>query len=235
MYCVDCGSSLPMSSPSCSHCGRKLPNQTYPAAPTRNEIRAGTSSSPSHSVANGLGRLVYEFNHASRAGKFLIVLACLLLIYIVVHSYPNQVAAPPVQQQSSLSAAQQTDSPKTQANEKPEKAAVAASKDAEQEAQTATEQKKPEGLTIGAHHRIAFATLVQEVYQSEGRRIGVAATGKDFDTLELSSALIMEGTSTLDAAREIYGANTSKKARELKFKRIIIKGTESGYSEFLPL
>ncbi len=81
--------------------------------------------------------------------------------------------------------------------------------------------------------RIQFAKLIEAAYQKDGRRIGVAATGDNYDTLELYSGLIMEGTYTLEAAREIYGDETMKMVRQLKFRRIVIRGTESGYSESL--
>jgi hypothetical protein len=93
----------------------------------------------------------------------------------------------------------------------------------------------PTTLPIDAKKRIEFAKLIQEGYQSDVRCIGVAATGKDFDTLELSSGLIMNGTYTLDAAWEIYGAGTLNMVKQLKFKRSTINGTEPGYSESLPL
>ena len=63
--------------------------------------------------------------------------------------------------------------------------------------------------------------------------MAVRATGENFDTLELSSGLIIEGSYTLDAAREVYSPEILKTLKHLKFKRVIIKGTESGFAEGL--
>jgi hypothetical protein len=53
----------------------------------------------------------------------------------------------------------------------------------------------------------------------------VATTGKNRDTLEISSGLIMEGTHTLDAAREIYGPDKMRELKHLRFERVEIRGT----------
>jgi hypothetical protein len=110
-------------------------------------------------------------------------------------------------------------------------ARVEREKGASQEAQAAEEQKKLDQLPLDAKSRVAFAKLIQAAFQADGRLIGVAATGENFDTLELSSGLIMAGSYTLDAAREIYGSDTLKMLKHLKFKCILLKGTELGYSE----
>jgi hypothetical protein len=58
--------------------------------------------------------------------------------------------------------------------------------------------------------------------------MGVSATGDKFDYLEISSGLIFEGSNTLAAAEEIFGSDTIKMVKQLRFKQIQIKGT--GYS-----
>lgn len=70
-------------------------------------------------------------------------------------------------------------------------------------------------------------------YQSDGRRMSVSATGDKFDTLELFSALIFKGSHTLAAAEEILGSETMKMAKQLKFKRIEIKGTRYSVAYFV--
>jgi hypothetical protein len=47
----------------------------------------------------------------------------------------------------------------------------------------------------------------------------------------LSSGLIFEGSHTLDAAREAVDPDVMKMLKQLKFKRVLIKGTESGFAE----
>jgi hypothetical protein len=102
---------------------------------------------------------------------------------------------------------------------------------AAQEAKATQEQKEYEALPIEAKNRIAFGKLIQTTYQAEGRLMAVRATGENFDTLELSSGLICETCSTLDAAREAVDPEMLKMLKHLKFKRVLIKGTQSGFSE----
>ena len=96
---------------------------------------------------------------------------------------------------------------------------------AAQQAKEAEEKKKFDELPTASKARINFGKVIEAAYQSDGRRMSVSATGDKFDTLELSSALIFEGSHTLAAAEEILGSETMKMAKQLKFKRIEIKGT----------
>lgn len=72
--------------------------------------------------------------------------------------------------------------------------------------------------------RIKFAQLLQDIYKKEGRFITVKATGQNQQTLELSSALIDEGTHTLDAARRetIKSEYSMAIIRRSRFKEILI-------------
>jgi hypothetical protein len=102
-----------------------------------------------------------------------------------------------------------------------------------QEAKAAQEQKEYERLPTEAKARIQFGKVIEGAYKGDGRLISVHATGKDFDTLELSSGLIAEGSHTLDAAREIMGPDTVQMMKGLKFKRVAIRGISQyfeGYS-----
>jgi hypothetical protein len=97
------------------------------------------------------------------------------------------------------------------------------------DAKAAREQEEYERLAPQAKARIEFGKTIEAAYKVNDRRISVHATGKNFDTLELSSALIAEGTHTLDAAREVMDPETVQMMKHLKFKRVAIKGT--GFNE----
>jgi len=79
--------------------------------------------------------------------------------------------------------------------------------------------------------RIKFAQLLQDIYKKEGRFITVKATGEDQRTLELFSALIDEGTHTLEAARRetINSEYSMAIIRRSRFKEILIHSER--YSE----
>jgi hypothetical protein len=100
--------------------------------------------------------------------------------------------------------------------------------EAAKRAKEAEEKKRFDEAPTDSKARINFGKVIEAAYQSDGRRMSVSATGDNFDTLELSSALIFEGSNTLAAAQEILATETMDMARKLGFKRILIKGT--GYS-----
>ena len=100
-----------------------------------------------------------------------------------------------------------------------------------QEAQAAQEQKDYEAQPKEVKNRIQFGKLIQTTFQTEGRRMAVRATGEKSETLELSSGLIFEGSHTLDAGRKSVDPDLMKMLKQLKFKRVLIKGTESGLAE----
>jgi hypothetical protein len=94
----------------------------------------------------------------------------------------------------------------------------------------AQEKKKFDEAPTDAKARIQFGKVIQTAYQSDGRLMAVFATGDNYETLELSSALIFEGSNTLAAAQETVAAETMDMARKLGFKRILIKGTRYSVS-----
>src|SRR5713101_2197534 len=121
MYCVNCGSPVPEGSTVCAQCGRRLPSEFYPAAPTRILIPAGTSSRLSPSVGRALGRFVGWFIHASRTTQILLVLLGIFLTGVVVKRFSTQESSSPEQQQKASSAVQQqTNSPAPKATYPPE-------------------------------------------------------------------------------------------------------------------
>ena len=107
-----------------------------------------------------------------------------------------------------------------------EKARETAAQEAKlaQDAKAAQKQMEYERLPTEAKARIQFGKVIEAAYKVDDRRISVHATGKDFDTLELSSGLIFKGSHTLDAAREIMSEETLQTMKRLKFKRVAIKG-----------
>jgi len=87
--------------------------------------------------------------------------------------------------------------------------------------------------TPGESARVSFATLLNTVYQKEGRRILVEAQGEGHDVLVLSSGLIFGSnvfgrSATLEAARRdtIDCSDCMLLLKKLKFKRVIIRGIE---------
>jgi len=111
-----------------------------------------------------------------------------------------------------------------------EKEAAEEKKKAAEETRAAQEKAQFETLPPETKARIAFAKIMTVAYQKENF-IVVSATGENFDTLEVSSALIPNDSSTLDAAREILGPDFMHSIRGLKFKRVFIKNSDSRYSE----
>jgi hypothetical protein len=75
--------------------------------------------------------------------------------------------------------------------------------------------------------RVSYAKLYQAAYKKLGRPISVQATGERYDVMELSSALITEGSHTLDAARSdtVECSECMQIIKKLGFKTLTIRGT----------
>jgi hypothetical protein len=98
-------------------------------------------------------------------------------------------------------------------------------------AEAAEEKAQFERLSPEVQARIAFAKVISAAYENENAFIGVRATGENFDILELSSSFIRKDSSTLEHAKEIFDPDLVKNIEHLKFKKVIIKNPDSGYSE----
>lgn len=76
--------------------------------------------------------------------------------------------------------------------------------------------------------RLEYAQRLQALYKNEGRILTVSATGAGFDTLELSSPLMREGSYTLLAARRetVDCPACMHMMRKLGFRALLLKGSD---------
>jgi type III secretory pathway component EscV len=207
-FCSSCGANIEGAGNFCSRCGANTG-----ARP------AGRAEQTEPGFLYGVGRVVGEILTGLRVGKSvpLLLFAALAVIVVTITSVNEEHKK--IRMEKGIAESAKI----AEQGERERKAA--------QEAQAAQEQKDYEALPIEAKNRIAFGKLIQTTFQTEGRRMAVRATGENFDTLELSSGLIFEGSYTLDAAREAVDPDVMKMLKQLKFKRVLIKGSESGFAE----
>lgn len=76
--------------------------------------------------------------------------------------------------------------------------------------------------------RLEYAQRLQTLYKDEGRILTVSATGAAFDTLELSSLLMRDGSYTLRAARRetVDCPACMHMMRKLGFKTLLLRGSD---------
>jgi hypothetical protein len=73
--------------------------------------------------------------------------------------------------------------------------------------------------------RIAFAEFLNAAYQKQGRRLSVEANGPNKRTLELRSALLYEGSHTMEAALEVLeDADIYANVKHCGFTRVVFTG-----------
>ncbi len=160
-------------------------------------------------------QLSLQTNHKLELAAFVTILT-IIIIFGTIHAHKRRILM-----ENGIKEAQE------------ESAKYTAIKKAEEQAKADEEMKKYEALPSEVKARIAFGRVIEAAFQAEGRRMSVHASGEKFDTLEISSVLIFEGSHTLDAAQGIFGSDTMQRMKKLKFKRIQISG--SRYSQSYPL
>jgi hypothetical protein len=73
--------------------------------------------------------------------------------------------------------------------------------------------------------RIAFVGFLNAAYQKQGYRLLVQANGPDKRTLEISSALLWEGSQTMEAALEVLtDDDIYANVKHLRFTKIVFTG-----------
>ena len=85
-----------------------------------------------------------------------------------------------------------------------------------------TDTKKAAGFLRA---RVAFAGLLTAAYQKLGYRLRVEANGSDKRTLEISSALLAEGSHTMEAALEVLeDADIFANVKNCRFTKVLFTG-----------
>ncbi len=90
MYCISCGSPVPMHSRFCSRCGCRLSTEFHPAAAMATANRPETYSSPALLLGREIGNCVGWFRNANRTIQIVCVLSGLFLIGITVIAFSNK-------------------------------------------------------------------------------------------------------------------------------------------------
>jgi hypothetical protein len=205
-FCSSCGANIEGAGNFCSRCGANT--GARPAA------RAEQTQA---NFLYGVGRAVGEILTGLTVGKSVPLLLFVALAIVVITIVSVNEEHKKIRMEKGIAESAKI----AEVGERERKAG--------QGAQAAQEQKDYEAQPTEVKNRIQFGKLIQTTFQAEARRMAVRATGEKFDTLELSSGLIFEGSHTLDSAREAVDPDVMKMLKQLKFKRVLIKGTESGF------